>query len=76
MTSLLTDDRLFEMKGEPSSAPMRAPAGATKTFRHYAPTQWFLLPLSLDDWLPQDHTGRFIAEIVDELLDFSVILDS
>jgi hypothetical protein len=76
MTSLLTDDRLFEMKGEPSSAPMRAPAGATKTFRHYDPTQWFLLPLSLDDWLPQDHTGRFIAEIVDELLDFSVILDS
>ena len=76
MTSLLADDRLFEMKGDPSVAPMRAPAGAAKTFRPYDPTQSFLLPPSLDDWLPQDHTARFIAEVVDELLDLSVIYDS
>lgn len=76
MTSLLADDRLFEMKGEPSLAPMRAPAGAAKTFRPYDPTQSFLLPPSLDDWLPQDHTARFIAEVVDDLLDLSVIYDS
>jgi hypothetical protein len=33
MTSLLADDRLFEMEGKSSVAPMRAPAGAAKTFR-------------------------------------------
>jgi hypothetical protein len=33
MTSLLADDRLFEMEGESSVAPSRAPAGAAKTFR-------------------------------------------
>jgi hypothetical protein len=65
MTSLLADDRLFEMRGESSSAPMRAPAGAAKTFRPYDPTQSFLLPPSLDDRLPQEHTARFIAEVVD-----------
>ena len=70
------DDQLFEVAVGPPSKAATPSAVTAKTFRHYDPTQWFLLPLSLDDWLPQDHTGRFIAEIVDELLDFSVILDS
>ena len=30
---------------------------------------------SLDDWLPQDHTARFIAETVG-LLDLSAVYDS
>jgi transposase len=34
------------------------------------------MPPSLDDWLPQDHTARFVAEVVDELLDLSVVYDS
>lgn len=30
-------------------------------------TQVFLLPPSLDDWLPQDHLARFVASTVDQL---------
>jgi hypothetical protein len=30
----------------------------------------------LDDWLPEDHTARFIADVVDEMLDLSSIYDS
>jgi hypothetical protein len=41
MTSLLEIDRLFEMKGEFSSAPMRAPLGAAKTFCPYDPPSRF-----------------------------------
>jgi transposase len=35
-----------------------------------------LLPPSLDDWLPEDHEARFISEVVEDLLDLSVIYDS
>jgi hypothetical protein len=51
-------------------APL-APAGKNKTFRPYNPARGFLLPPSLDDWLPQNHVARFISEAVDELLDLS-----
>ena len=51
-------------------------AVTAKTFRHYDPAQGFLLPPSLDDWLPKDHEARFIAEVVDDLLDLSVIYAS
>ena len=30
-------------------------------------SQQFLLPPSLDDWLPQDHLARFVASTVDQL---------
>ena len=44
-----------------------------KTFRRFDPGQGFLLPPSLDDWLPREHLARFIAELVDEHLDLSRI---
>jgi transposase len=44
-----------------------------KTFRMFDPDQGFLLPPSLDDWLPAEHLARFIAELVDEHLDLSRI---
>ncbi|MHB1783842.1 MAG: transposase [Acidimicrobiales bacterium] len=67
---------MFEV-GETSGPPRRrAPAGAAKTFRHYDQAQSFLLPPSLDDWLPEAHEARFISEVVEELLDLSVIYDS
>ena len=34
------------------------------------------MPPSLNDWLPQDHLARFVAELVDEVLDLSAIYDS
>jgi transposase len=36
-------------------------------FRSYNPNQLYLLPPSLDDWLPQDHLARFISETVDQM---------
>jgi hypothetical protein len=30
-----------------------------------------LVPPSLDEWLPQEHLARFIADLVDEHLDLS-----
>ena len=44
-----------------------------KTFRAFDPEQGFLLPPSLDDWLPAEHLARFVAELVDEHLDLSRI---
>ena len=57
------------------TAPL-VPAGKNKTFRPYNPAQGFLLPPSLDDWLPQNHVARFISEAVDELLDLSELYAS
>jgi len=34
------------------------------------------MPPSIDDWLPQDHPARFIAEVVDEMLDLDEIYGS
>ncbi len=45
-----------------------------KTFRAFDPHQVLLLPPSLDDWLPQDHLARFVAELVDEALDLGPVL--
>ena len=37
------------------------------TFRPYAPGQDLLLPVSLEEWLPEDHLVYFISEVVEEL---------
>ena len=37
------------------------------TFRPYAPDQDLLLPVSMQDWLPEDHLAYFISEVVEEL---------
>jgi transposase len=47
--------------------------GSEKTFRRFDPDQMLLMPPSLDEWLPQDHLARFVAELVDEVLDLSAI---
>ncbi len=49
---------------------------STNTFRSYDQGQMLLMPPSLDDWLPDDHTARFVSEVVDELLDLPDIYDS
>jgi len=36
----------------------------SKAFRSYDLGQALLLPPSLDDWLPDDHLARFVAEVV------------
>jgi len=42
-------------------------SGVSKHFRPCGLDQLFLLPPSLQEWLPQDHLARFIADIMDEL---------
>lgn len=38
-----------------------------KAFRPFLPEQSLLLPHSLDDWLPEKHLARFVAETVGQL---------
>ncbi len=66
-------DQLFCVEEGQQPAAGAVPAGRSKTFRRYDPTQQFLLPPSIDDWLPEGHEARFIAEAVDELLDLDPI---
>jgi transposase len=75
MTSAACDERLFVVPpaGEGGAAPRPA---AAKTFRSYDPDQVFLMPPSLDDWLPEDHPARFVSELVDEMLDLTPIYAS
>ena len=74
-TSVIADDVLFEVGEADPAATAKAPAGAGKTFRRYDQVQSFLLSPSLDDWLLEDHTARFVSEAVDHLLDFSDIYE-
>jgi transposase len=72
-----SDDALFEVSdGDAEPVVVKAAAGRSKVFRSYDPGQSFLMPPSLDDWLPQDHTARFIADVVDEMLDLTAVYDS
>lgn len=61
------DEGLFEVAPGPARLGGRAPV--VKTFRRFEPDQGLLLPPSLADWLPEGHLARFVAELVDEVLD-------
>ncbi len=70
------DDGLFEVdpfRVTPEPAPGGEGSGVVKTFRAFNPDQVFLLPPSLDEWLPENHLARFIADLVEEHLDLSAI---
>lgn len=60
----------------PQSAPVEDAVGVDKRFRAFDPDQVFLLPPSLDEWLPSEHLARFVADLVDEHLDLSRIYAS
>lgn len=47
--------------------------GSAKSFRRFDPDQILLLPPSLDEWLPEGHLARFVAELVGEALDLSAV---
>ncbi|MFV2117206.1 IS1182 family transposase [Streptomyces sp. Act-28] len=65
---------MFEVEPVEKPQPQGRPAGVDKRFRAFDPHQVLLLPPSLDDWLPQDHLARFVADLVDEVLDLSPVL--
>jgi transposase len=66
------DHALFDV--DPVSVTRVGGAPVDKTFRRFDPDQQFLLPPSLDEWLPAEHLARFVAELVDEHLDLSRVL--
>ena len=39
----------------------------SKTYLPYEPDQQLLLPAALQEWLPDDHLGYFISDVVDQL---------
>ena len=45
-----------------------------KVFREYRQVQNFLLPPSLDEFVPEDHEARIINEVVNNL-DLSLLLN-
>ncbi len=45
--------------------------GVNKRFRAFEPDAVMLVPPSLDEWLPEGHLARFIAELVDHELDLT-----
>ena len=75
MVDEVDGDRLFEV-AELDAVTSAGSVGKAKTFRSYDQHQSFLLPPSLDDWLPDGHTARFVSEVVDDMLDLSAIYAS
>jgi hypothetical protein len=65
---------LFEVEPIEKSRPQTRTAAADKRFRAFDPHQALLLPPSLDDWLPEGHLARFVADLVDEVLDLGPVL--
>ena len=47
-----------------------------KTFRDWQADQVFLLPPSVDDFVPEDHPARIVRELVEEALDLSSVMRS
>ncbi len=43
------------------------PSSKGPSFRKYDPEQALLLPTHLDEWLPEDHLARVVADVVDHL---------
>src|SRR5256885_10970127 len=39
----------------------------SKAFRAYQPEQRLLMPLSLEQWLPEGHLARFLSDVIDAL---------
>ncbi|MER5804256.1 transposase [Streptomyces mirabilis] len=64
---------MFEVEPVGKRQPQARPAAVDKRFRAFDPHQVLLLPPSLDDWLPQDHRARFVADLVDKVLDLGQV---
>ncbi len=45
----------------------------SKTFRPYEVDQAFLMPVSMSEWLPEDHLCHFVSDVVDQL-DLSAVM--
>ena len=62
-------EALIERVEVPVDDVVDANGGVNKRFKAFEPDAVMLVPPSLEEWLPQDHLARFIAELVDTELD-------
>ena len=67
---------LFEVPLGPEEGVGVPRAKVDKTFRAYDQHQLYLLPPSIDDWVPEGHLARFVSELVEEVLDLEPFLAS
>jgi transposase len=75
MSVVASEERLFDVPVVESTEVAGEPkAPVEKTFRRYDPHQVFLLPPSIEDWVPEGHLARFVSELVDEVLDLGPFL--
>lgn len=65
----LFDESLVEHFEVVDDGAVDVNGGARKRFKAFEPDAVMLVPPSLDEWLPQNHLARFIAEIIDTELD-------
>lgn len=67
----LFDESLVERVELGVDDRMDVNGGVNKRFKAFEPDAVMLVPPSLDEWLPQNHLARFIAELVGEELDLT-----
>jgi len=67
----LFDEALVERVERSDGGIVETGAGVNKRFKSFEPDAVMLVPPSLDEWLPQNHLARFIADLVAEELDLS-----
>lgn len=73
----LFDEALVErVEPREDEGIMETGAGINKRFKAFEPDAVMLVPPSLDEWLPQNHLSRFIADLVAQELDLSRFYDS
>src|SRR5665213_3348422 len=77
MAENASDVQLFAVDLTPTeTAEDTISGGVNKTFRPYDQSQQFLIPPSLDDWLPEGHLARFVSDLVEEVLDLGPFLSA
>ena len=50
------------------------PTPKKPVFRKYDPHQTLIIPPDLNEWLPEEHIARVVAQVVDEHLDLEPLL--
>lgn len=65
----LFDAGLIERVEAPADGRIDLNGGQRKRFKDFEPDAVMLVPPSLEEWLPEGHLARFIAELVENELD-------
>jgi len=69
----MSAERLVEVEPVDLPAAERVAAGASKTFRSYAPGQVLLMSPDAREWVPEGDLAHFVDDLVEEVLDLSAV---